>query len=83
MSLPVETHKIIPYSEFYTKTFPLQCVQYAKICLLLSHVITYVLQLFYGEFQGLTLYDLVNYNHTLYHSVFIEICPIVSFNEIT
>ena len=27
------------------------------------------------------MYDLVSYNHTLYRSVFIEICPIVSFNE--
>ena len=35
----------------------------------------------YGEIKGLTLYDPVNYNHTLYRSVFIVICPIVNFKE--
>ena len=42
------------------------------------------MQTFFGESKGVTLYDLVNYNHTLYYSVFIifiVICPIVSFKE--
>ena len=31
--------------------------------------------------EVLTLYRLVNYSNTIYHSVFVEICPIVSFKE--
>ena len=73
--------RLFPHSEFYTEIFWLQLLQYGKKCLYLSHFITHALQIFYGELQGLTLYNLVSCNHTFYHSVFIKICPIVSFKE--
>ena len=41
------------------------------------------MKIFYGELQDLTLYNLANYIHTIYHCVFIEICPVVSFKETT
>ena len=37
----------------------------------------------YSEIKGEIWYDLVNYNHTLYHSVFIVVCAIVNFKEAT
>ena len=68
-------HTWILYWNFPPSTF---AVGY-KICLPLSHFITLVLQIFYSEIKPLTWYDLVNYNHTLYHSI--EICPIVNLKE--
>ena len=46
-----------------------------------AHYNTHVLQIFHGKIKGLKSYDLVNYNHTLYYSMFIVICPNVSFKE--
>ena len=47
--------KVFPYSEFHTETFSLQPLRYVKKMSSLSHFITYILQIFYGELQGLTL----------------------------
>ena len=73
--------KLFPYLEFILKLPTFNFCSMLKICLPLSYIITKVLQIFYSEIIPLTWYDLVNYNHTLYHSLFIVICPIGNFKE--
>ena len=80
----VETQKLISvFRILYCNFLPLTPAIYHEMYILFRYFTTCVLQIVSSELQGLTLYNLVNSNYTLYHSVVTEICPNVKFKETT